>query len=518
MVMNVEPPRSNRSLPQLNKLWRGPVTSHDRQVVSRYPRDAEKDLENYQVEINRMKATILSLEAMQTGLRKTVAKYKGLLAPVHRLTPDILLEIFGNLCDEDGNTLRLAKTPAALTLASIDFSDWEDCGVEGSPRIAKLTRSFLEHSRISSLKIKLVFPWSPGPTHGFDPEPTMDLLRAHSSRWERVEASFSEHFAQSAAGVLKLPNLQHIALHTCHPMWQWPQLAVSDTILGRFANSPSLTSASLDLEGPELRVSLPWAQLRAIELKSCQSGPAFSALALSSNLKHVTLFNVDDRHRPYAGQPVTLNTVRTLSMQTEGNDVRGMRVKTALLRHLNLPSLSSFEMTSNSKRMPLSILSMPSDVIHLQDFITRSACSLASLRLHPVILMDTDLISLLRLTPDLKSLDIGELEGESENWTVTTKFINGLYVPHEASDLAQTTFLPHLAELKLSIHAKRLDEQALSDALTSRWTPSSRCLKTVEIGLMAEDEPQAGPLSLLKCFVDFGLRFTLYHISSATKA
>ncbi|KAL0576983.1 hypothetical protein V5O48_004993 [Marasmius crinis-equi] len=524
MTSNFELPRSNRLLPKLKKLSRGPwsLTSHDRQVVSQYLQDAAKDLESYQVEVNKLKATILTLEAIQTGLRQTTEKYQAFLAPIRRLPDDILLEIFGHYCQT--NELRSGRLPAASTLASvchhwrqatisaptlwssfsIDFGDWVDTS-NGADIISDLTIFFLERSQSSALRIKIHFPYDPGdPPIDFDWATTMDIIYASSSRWRSFEMRWCpEYLAQSEAGPLQLPNLRHLTLHTFVP-WG-PEIGTG--ILDRFMECPSLGSVNLDLEGTESRLRLPWTQLEAIELQGCESRPAFSVLSRSRPQK-VTLVNIDDKQRPYDGDGVVLNTVTSLSMQSDYWGPREADV--TLLQHLTLPSLSSLEIDNLLNEMPQERVQ---GAIHLNQFITRSACSITTLRLRSVAFTDTEILCLLRLTPALKSLEIAEYKGEAPNRIVTNNFSKHLFVGQEGTDASHMTFLPVLGELKLSIHANGLDELALSDALASRWKPSSRRLRSVEIVLIAGERSPEGPLSVLQCFKDVGLRFVLSHTS-----
>ncbi|KAJ8075505.1 hypothetical protein PM082_021135 [Marasmius tenuissimus] len=101
MFTNVEPPRSNRWLPEVNKIpTRGPVSSHNKQLVLKYLNNAREDMARYELEISKHKAAILMLEARQTGLKKTMKKHSSLLAPIRKLSPDVLLEILSYLCDE----------------------------------------------------------------------------------------------------------------------------------------------------------------------------------------------------------------------------------------------------------------------------------------------------------------------------------------------------------------------------------------------------------------------------------
>ncbi|KAL0576981.1 hypothetical protein V5O48_004991 [Marasmius crinis-equi] len=523
--INIEQPRSNRFLAQLNKLSRNPwpVTFHDGQVIRQYLKDAGKDLESYEIEIQKLKATILTLETLQTGVRKAMERYGTLLAPVHRLPSDVLLEIFGHLCERNQLDRNYRMLPAVSTLASvcsrwrevaistpvlwssftIDFDYWAVYhGSDGTGTLAELTRLFLERSKTTPLDIGLSFPldW----LTELDLAPTLDLLHANSSRWRKLETFYSEWIASPRAGLLHTPNLQHLTLITRVP---WENNNTTD-VLDRFAGCPVLTSVHLDLEGPELMLSLPWSQLRIMHLDNCESQPAFSAITRCSNLQKLTLEGINDDRRPYVGSAIVSNTITSLSMQ--GDVAKGREANIALVQHLSLPNLSYFEVVNDSIHTPRQEPSY--DAMHLVQFITRSRCSLTSLRLKSVSLTDTEVFSLLCLMPALENLDIGEYPGLETNRIITRTFSDHLFLDQRASDTSHATLLPRLAELKLSIHSNGLDEQALSDALTSRWAAASHSLSVVEIALIAKEKPPAGPLASLQCFSHVGLRFTLSHV------
>ncbi|KAL0576982.1 hypothetical protein V5O48_004992 [Marasmius crinis-equi] len=523
MDIDVELPRSNRSLPQLSRLWRGAVTSHDRQIIERYLRDAENDMGNYEAEISKLKATILTLEAIQTGLRKTMGKYKALLAPIHRLPSEVLLEIFVRHCEQNSlGGYDCKYLPAACTVSSvcgrwreiaiaaprlwssftIDFGAWSLYhGVEGTQKAADLTRLFLHRSKTAPLDIRILLDVRAG----FDCQPTLELIYAASERWYKFQTHFSEIVAESLTGHLELPNLQHLTLRT-RLLMGTPR----NTILNQFAYCPLLSSVSLDLAGGAAnRVHLPWSQLRDMELlDGCPAAPAFSVIPWCPQLCRLILIDVDNDQQPYQGPRVVSHTIRSLSMQSARG---GSEANITLAKHLTFPALSSLEIINGWERMLPT--RRPEEETHLKEFISRSGCSITSLRLQAVSLTDEEVLRLLRLIPMLKSLAIGEYLHEPTNRIITHSFSEQLFIDQETSADASHALLPLLTELRLSIHANGLDEQALLDALTSRLTPSSKCLSTVNIALIAKEKPLAGPLSLLQCFRHVGLCFNLSHTS-----
>ncbi|KAJ8073803.1 hypothetical protein PM082_012081 [Marasmius tenuissimus] len=77
------------------------MTAADRQVVKRYLLDGATELKGYRCEINRLKARITVLETMEEVLKEKMERYSSLLSPVHRMPPEILVEIFKLSCGKE---------------------------------------------------------------------------------------------------------------------------------------------------------------------------------------------------------------------------------------------------------------------------------------------------------------------------------------------------------------------------------------------------------------------------------
>ncbi|KAL0576254.1 hypothetical protein V5O48_005736 [Marasmius crinis-equi] len=507
----------------------------DRQAIERFLRNAEKDLKDYRIELNRLKVDTLALEAKMAGLIQTMESSRGRLAPVHMLTQDNLMEVFRHVCEQKVNVLDDREgLPVASVLASIcsrwrdvaksmtvlwsslriDFGIWSEFGgSNGAQKLAKLTRLFLERSKSRPLNLDIRFPYDSEeePNH-FDWVTTMELLYANSHRWQRFEAAWSEGVAKTRAGAPLLSSLQHLTLHTSVPWDHEP----SNNILDRFLHCPSLTSVSLDLQdGIQNRLLLPWTQLTAMTLESCEASSAFSVLSRCPHLKTLALVNIaEEFEEPFEDDGLVLPRVSSLSM---GRTAAWGDADIKLLQHLTLPALSTLELVHTLEQMPSFLEGRPRTAVVLNDFITRSACSITMLRLVSVSLTDIEALCLLRLLPTLDHVEIGEFAGEPTNRIVTSKFIKHLFINSHPtnSNTPQTTFSPRLSVLKLSVHAGDLDEQALSGALASRFAASPRYLSSVEIVLIIKDEPSVnGPLSRLECFNDAELRLVISYLTT----
>ena len=79
---------------EMQKFFLHAVSAPNRQVVKQYLLDGELELRGFHSEINRLKAKITVLETMREALNEKLRKYKSLLSPIHRLPPEVLVEIF----------------------------------------------------------------------------------------------------------------------------------------------------------------------------------------------------------------------------------------------------------------------------------------------------------------------------------------------------------------------------------------------------------------------------------------
>ncbi|KAL0564759.1 hypothetical protein V5O48_017278 [Marasmius crinis-equi] len=471
------------------------------------------------------------LESKQAGLEKAMKKYRTLLSPIHRLPSEVLLEIFQHCCHT--NTLSDPQVPPALALSRV-CGRWRDIAVS-SPRLWSsitisqfrsrdkvehsrrqrmttcLTRLFLERSKNAPLKLKLRFPWDPSEVD-YSNGMVMDLLGAQSKRWEELTIDETELYASSAAGDIDLPILKRLTLLT-----ESPDSMSSSLILDRFAHCPALTSLCTDVALTAHRLSLPWANIRTLTLQGCADGEdqLFILSLCSSSVQRLTFVDVETNDwGSWEGDRILADMVTSLSLQADP----WSDVDTSVVQHLTLSRLSSVDIGTklHDQPNPFSRFARSDESVHLEELIQRSSCTITSLRLQSTMLTDVQVLSLLRLMPRLKDLDIGEYISEANNRVITHQFSNHLLVDPEDR---RAPLVPHLTELKLSIHLNGLDQQALAEALKSRWLPlppvvadvGVGCLKSVELVLISDDVESLppGPLSALQCFRDVGLRFTI---------
>ncbi|KAL0064156.1 hypothetical protein AAF712_008878 [Marasmius tenuissimus] len=494
----------------LQKLFRHPVSNDDRAEITRYLVDTERSYDKCQLEINKYRALILILESERERMKKSMEKYRSLLSPVHRLPSELLLEIFGHLCKVnqlDDNTL------APASALSMVCGRWRQVAL-ASPRlwssismylycsegrrdkvIANLTRLFLERSRRAPLRLWIDFPWDPEEYH--DGRTILDILEEQSERWEEVEVHGRELFASSQSrGDIHLPNLKHLALYTWtpdSPQSSWP--------LDRFKHCPVLTSFYTDVAQTEDRIELPWMNIRVLKLEYCTEMRALTVLTSFPNLEHLTISNIETYSADSEELKLVLDKLKTLTIDGERCS------STSILRQFTSRRLSS-----------IAIANASIESLDLERFLQRSSCSITTLHLDRLVFTDSQLLSVLRFMPDLRTLDVGESKPRR---VITSRFLDHLTVD---PDVSRSPFLPHLTELRLKVSAKDLQERALVNALTSRWLPGGNSststamavdrLESVDVVLLWWNDPPAMDTpSALQCLRAVGMRLTISHLT-----
>ncbi|KAK1221509.1 hypothetical protein PQX77_015628 [Marasmius sp. AFHP31] len=500
----------NHSPENLQRLFRHPVSKDHKAEITQYLTDTQRSYDKCQLEINKYKALILMLESKRERIKKSMERYQSLLSPVHLLPSELLLEVFGHLCEV--NLLDHAKIPPASCLSMV-CGRWREIALT-SPRlwssmsfqvdrsesrrdevVANLTRLFLKRSRKALLKLRIQFRWHP--EERYTDRMVLGLLEEQSERWEELKVYDRETYASSRlGGDLYLPNLKHLSFYT-----NTPDSPESSLPLDRFKHCPALASFHTDVASTEDRLELPWANIRVLKLEDCPDVAALHVLELCTSIEHLTVGETYPRGRLAEDMAVRSETVRTLTINGENFE------SPPVLGRITLPHLSS-------------IIIEHAYIPHLtlEEFIQRSSCSITSIRLDDFWLTDRQLLSLLHLMACLRTLDVGHSKLCN---AVTRGFLEHLTVD---PDNPRGRFLPHLTELKLEVLVKELDGQTLLNALTSRWLPGDDLhastvsgvdrLESVDVILRWNGPPTPDIFSSLQCLKDVSMRVTVSHLTS----
>ncbi|KAK1221100.1 hypothetical protein PQX77_016147 [Marasmius sp. AFHP31] len=499
----------------LKGLFRNTITSDDRHVISQFLLDAEKEMKECQAEMNRLRSAMHQLENRRNGLKKTMAKCRSLLAPVHRLPAEILAIIF-SFCSQPNDLTRPSRFPVVLQIAQV-CGRWRNVGLENpslwssirillkywkdKPRsLTTLTELFMERSKVSPLELELHFYADDASEsdlgHGSDSEhpfaPVLAALSLETVVAGNLSNCTSQHYPPGKNAFSSTVSTDKPFIYSKSSVW-----------------CPSLHSLSV---GPECflreELALPWHQLKELTIRFSFSPRALWFIALHPYLESLTLFRVGGK-RDNRSHLIS-DTIRQVHAIMENQEDANM------LSDMTLPALTSLTMEAAPEKLVLWNIWGESVAT---DFLIRSGCSLTSLSIKWIPITDHQIIRLLEQTPTLSSLSIEETSKETPNAIVTGVLLRRLIVEHEDSTFQSgRTLLPSLTDLTMVIRAQGLVEQEIFDAVSSRQIADPlrakefgvECLRSVSVTVMGGDAAEYSMRSL-ECYRDTGLRLLVGH-------
>ncbi|KAG7091880.1 hypothetical protein E1B28_008281 [Marasmius oreades] len=508
--MNVETPSSqssphNHSLKIKGLFRRGlNLSSTDRNVIFDYLNAAGKELKGYEVEINKLKAAILSLENRRDLLKNKMDRYRSLLSPIHRLPTEVLEKIFIHdaravLCPRvvpEVISLSMVcgrwrevicSTPSLWTNISLNVERWSrsaDDATDGITRLTYVLQLFLDRSRSAPLKLDLHMRSS---VLAADPTTKiLDVLAPSMNRWRILDLNISpEIFEHPALQLLpqRLSSLQHVTLSS----------SLSDRHVNLFNKCPSLTSLVLHETETPYRFQREWPGIKTLEISLDASSATFvsSFLQVCPNLEKLSIWTSSTRQE--------LESLIVIS-----------RLKSLDLTGYRLLSLFQYFSLSNLSTMTLDIHDEEEDIQIFAEFLSRSNCNITHLTLIPPDLRTdyTPVLSFLRLLPTVQEL---HLDVRANNGALFGTFLDQLFVGQLSSPL-----LPHLTDLTLIIDEFCYEEEPLVRAVKSRWLPDLQdpseagvtCLQSLKLEVLTyEFTPTLEPLLYLR---DAGLRVEVF--------
>ncbi|KAF9264539.1 hypothetical protein L218DRAFT_958248 [Marasmius fiardii PR-910] len=481
--MNVNTPPSDPppsiQFSEIEKLFRSSVSSSDRNDISAYLNTAEKELKGYDIEINRLRETLLSLENRKERLRHRIHRYCSLLSPIHRLPAEMLTNIFKHACDETPE-LSLDDIPQAFLLsavcgrwreivnstpflwADLGLNTWLYCDPD-FPRFMRILRLFLDRSESAPLSLTLSMRQVE-----FEP-PVIELLGVLSQiirSCRRIDLDIPIEILEHSALQL-LPSDPHLS-----PLQHLSLWSPTDRHVNHFNQCSALTSLEIRMMRAPFRSSREWPGIKDLKI-STQS----EAISLIASLLEVCP-NVDGLVVVAGSQsiPPTLEIPAVTS-----------RLKSLKLRCINCPLIPFFRYFSLPNLLDLDICwSMNKwDLNVFKDFLSRSGCNITYLTLSPPRKSDMDdVLSFLRLLPSIRELRLATVRAPLH------AFLNRLSVKQGRS--FGTPLLPRLTDLTLAISRQDFEEEPLVHAVTSRWLPDPKdesevgiaCLRSLRVEVM----------------------------------
>ncbi|KAJ6487694.1 hypothetical protein C8R45DRAFT_1213740 [Mycena sanguinolenta] len=271
------------------------------------------------------------------------------------------------------------KVTVNLSLDEGDDDEDEDEFTEG---IYELTRLFLERSAQSQIAVVLT---------GTHPQPVLDLIMSASDRWDDLSIHAESHVIRELSTIAgRLPKLTRLEL--VRSEYDEEETSEDAEELDFFSVAPRLRDVTFRYD-PLFSIPVPWSQLTRFATSYAELRPILDALRELVNLETLTLDRQGDEGNmeqlPSASLPCLCELTITTGPDEEGNP--GL-----LLDHLSLPALVRLTLECEDSTI----------CPHTAALISRSGCHLRSFKLSHYDTLDTPLLGVLALTPDLTELDL----------------------------------------------------------------------------------------------------------------
>ncbi|KAL0576301.1 AAA ATPase [Marasmius crinis-equi] len=447
---------------------------------------------------------------------------------INKVPPEVLTEIFKTACFPSNILNSLPFEPVIITLSAI-CSRWRqliwgtpslwavlevDFRIWGPSMVGRI-QTFLERSGTAPLRLQITFGRS---SQAY--KEALDLLISSSERWTSLSLIITHRLPSAFPSIRgRLDALEKLKLS--YVVFSSAQLKSSTQFKTLFADvfsvAPSLHSLEVEQQagGRDCTLphaSLPWGDLKVLILRQIRVEEDLLALSMCPNADQVEV-DYSRRHvstsaslpESFVPMAIVTNTTQFSANPATAEDVVELfsRCRFPMLHHLDLAKCTK-------TRTDLW------DITSVKDLLIRSACALTSLSLWYLPVSDSDVMTLLDLTPTLEVLRISEsvpMHSERRygsedndfemNNVVSQAFLRRLTVSggedsRQTADVSipahSRAFLPYLKDIFLDIYLVGLDQNALRDTIASRT-----CLRTVAIRLrMREDLPNLNSARLLE--------------------
>ncbi|KAL0069607.1 hypothetical protein AAF712_003265 [Marasmius tenuissimus] len=496
-------------------------------IVKQYLLDAETELKNYNLEVDRLKARIRALEHKRRILKENTTKYRSLLAPIHRMPPEVLAEIFDFCCeedfictDEDPTMITMTQvcgrwrqigfaTPRLWSTIRLEIGSWWFPDEEFPPersrkRVKHMVELFTKCSKTVPLSLHLETLVNEDYAMLSDVQlvealASLGCLPDNSARWRVLEINHTllcRPKFQNIRG--RLPKLARLVIHG-----ESNGFGTGSPV---FSDCPSLTSLHIQA-AHWFTNDFPMHQLQSLILLNTYIAPVRRILRGCTTMSRLDLrwvggFKDDPNPDKHDILPQVKSLLVTAEEEGEASDI---------FKVLTLRSLTTLEIRrSQTEGTEWESL----DLGPLTDFLSRSSCMITSLTLDSLPLSNVEIGSLLRLTPTLTRLIVQEsTQTGTGDKIIATSFLRPFSYLNIADPL-----LPALKDLSFIIHHHHTSNQeleALVDMIASRApdchdpaVTAVACLDSFTLVIMGEDEDEvditvfSGPL---QCFRATGL-------------
>ncbi|TRM66584.1 hypothetical protein BD626DRAFT_426000 [Schizophyllum amplum] len=391
-------------------------------------------------ELERVRCVLRGLETTKKIMEAAVSKQRAMLAPVRRLPPELLTEIFYYSCDEEDvghHPALMHTTPQLWSRFRFTVHARDDLTALGQ---LQLLQKYLDLSGQHPITAPVTYTDSPPVV----PQAFLLFLR-HAERWQHLVVDSPHIF--NFIGALPLPHLTTVHGEV--------SLLLRDThqVLRR---APNLRTVHLTNyhEAHDLP-ALPWTQIT--DLRTEWAGA--SVLDVVERCPNL----VSWRHQtfaprfpaPWSARPIECARLKRLEVCLAHDSL--------VLEHLCMPALTDLTLTWSS--CPKEMLDAQNAAVRVVAFLQRSGCHLTRLALHRPPLRAFECLAL----PTLRGLRA--LEMYSPQQSPLPEDLLALFWA-----IGRTGSMPLLEELVLEGFTEFVKSSYFADIMASRCG-SGCCLK-----------------------------------------
>ena len=413
---------------------------------------AQADISRLDGEITRLNAVLDGLTRKRDALQTYTHLHTALVAPIRRLPPEVLSEIFLHYNDENNiSNFRLNTAPLQLggvcsrwrTIALSTPRLWNSFALTIRPKYLKsdamLAETWLARAGRCPLAIRLA-------SHGTYRNPMKLLMKELLHRcewWYDIHISVPLPVLESLMPAMtRLPRLRRLSLDV--------QLYEFLNIFGRASRLRWLKLGS-DLT-PSL-INLPWNQIEYFDMGTREIDDTLQLLRKTPNLKECVIeLNSSEPRRSHP----SVQLLNLHSMTISGNPTYFF--DTLLLPKLQEISIDSCQTQWTATSQFISLL---------------SRCSLAKLSLgNP--LSDNDIIRILQACPSLVQLDLCHQH-------ISTSFLTQFTYRRVPENSTTQQLVPMLRTMNIDYRGTEFNIADFADAIQSRIISNSEGLASDEI-------------------------------------
>ena len=413
---------------------------------------AQADISRLDDEITRLNGVLDGLTRKRDALQTYTRLHTALVAPIRRLPPEVLSEIFLHYNDENNiSNFRLNTAPLQLggvcsrwrTIALSTPWLWNSFALTIRLKYFKsdamLAETWLARAGRSPLTIYLASAGNSQNTM----EPLMEVFLLHCEQWYDIHISAPLSVLELLTPAKnRLPRLQRLSLnvHLYKP-------------LGIFECAPRLRWLKLGSFFDPPMIHVPWNQIEYFDMGTREIDHTLELLRATPNLKECVI-NLNSSE-PRRSHP-SVQLLHLHSMTISGNPTYFFH--TLLLPKLQEISIDSCQTQWTATSQLISLL---------------SRCSLAKLSLgNP--LSDNDIIQILQACPSLVQLDLYHQH-------ISTSFLTQFTYRRVPKNSTTQQLVPMLRTMNIDYRGTGFDIFDFADAIQSRIISNSEDLASDNI-------------------------------------